>query len=118
MNLDAIAAAASARDAAGVADFLAPKFSFNEQGQTERKEFQRQLYAGMLQYRVVNLAINGVKVRVNGENATSAGRFILNLKSEFDSPPELTTGDFALQWKKTEGEWKIVKVKGKIPNQF
>ena len=117
-HLDSIAAAADARDAAAIADFLAPSFTFNDQGQTERKEFGRQLYAGILQYRVVDLNINGVQVKVNGERASSDGRFLLSLKSEFNSPPELHTGDFALQWQKLDGEWKIVAIKGKVPENL
>ena len=115
-NLDAIVAAANARDAASIADFMAPQFALGDQGQTERKEFQRQLYAGMLQqYRVVDLKINGVQNSVEGENAHSEGRFLLNLKSEFNSPPEPHAGDFKLEWRKIDGEWKIVKVEG-APN--
>ena len=114
-NLDAIVRAAAARDAASIADFLAPQFSFNGNAGTARREFQRQLYAAMLQYRVINLQINGVKVEVNGPNASSDGRFLLNLKAEFDSPPESQAGDFALKWKKLDGEWKIVAAAG-VPN--
>ena len=117
-NLDAIAAAASARDAAGVASYLAPKLTYNGNAGIQRKEAQRQLYAGILQYRVVDLSINGVQVKLNGARASSNGRFILSLKSEFDSPPELTTGDFQLQWQKIDGDWKIVEVNGKIPQNF
>ena len=115
-NLDAIAAAASARDAVTLASYLAPTFTFNDQGQTQRKEFQRQLYGAILQYRVVDLGINGVQVKVQGERASSDGRFILSLKSEFSSPPEVHNGDFQLQWQKSNGEWKIVAVKGKVPD--
>ena len=114
-NLDAIAAAAGARDAVTIASYLAPQFTFDDQGQTERKEFQRQLYGGILQYRVVDLTINGVAVKVNGQNASSDGRFLLSLKSEYNSPPELHDGDFQLQWQKIDGEWKIVAIKGKVP---
>ena len=111
-NLDAIVQAASARDAVSIADFMAPTFTFNGQKNTARKEFQRQLYAGMLQYRAIDLQINGVQVQANGENASSDGRFLLNLKSEFDSPPEPYGGNFKLKWKKIDGEWKISEVEG------
>ena len=111
-NLDAIANAADARDAQTIADFMAPTFSFNGNSGMARKEFQRQLYGGMLQYRVIDLQLNGVKVNVNGENAQSDGRFLLNLKAEFDSQPESQSGDFKLKWKKIDGEWKISEVQG------
>ena len=111
-NLDAIAAAANARDAASIAAFMAPTFTFNGNTGTARKEFQRQLSLGMLQYRVVDLKINRVQTTINGENATSDGRFALNLKSEFDSPPEPYGGDFKLKWQKMDGEWKISEVEG------
>ena len=116
-NLDAIVKAASERDAVSIANFMAPNFTFNGQKNTERKEFQRQLYAGMLQYRAIDLQINGVKVQVQGDVAASDGRFLLNVKSEFDSPPQPYSGDFKLKWKKVEDEWKISEVEGApIPN--
>ena len=111
-NLDAIAAAADARDAVTIADFMAPTFSFNGNSGMARKEFQRQLYSGMLQYRVIDLQINGVQVQVNGESAQSDGRFLLNTKSEFDSPSEANSGNFKLKWQKIDGEWKITEVEG------
>ena len=111
-NLDAIAKAADERDAVSIANFMAPTFTFNGHSGTERKEFQRQLYAGMLQYRVIDLQINGVKVKVNGAVANSDGRFLLNVKSEFDSPPEPYAGNFKLKWKKLDGQWKISEVAG------
>ena len=116
-NLDAIKKAASERDAVTIANLMAPTFKFNGNNGMARKEFQRQLYAGMLQYRVIDLQINGVKVVVKGDVADSNGRFLLNVKSEFDSPPTPTSGDFKLKWKKLDGEWKISEVEGApIPN--
>lgn len=116
-NLDAITAAAAARDAVTIANFMTPTFNFNGNKSTQRKEFQRQLYAGMLQYRAIDLQINGVKVNVNGDKAASDGRFLLNVKSELDSPPEPYSGNFKLKWQKTDGEWKISEVQGApIPN--
>ena len=116
-NLDAIVKAARARDAVSIADFMAPTFKFNGNDGTTRKEFQRQLYAGMLQYRAIDLQINGVKVQVQGDVAASDGRFLLNVKREFDAPPEPYSGDFKLKWKKVDGEWKISEVEGApIPN--
>lgn len=116
-NLDAIAKAAGERDAVTVADFMAPTFKFNGNDGMARKEFQRQLYSGVLQFRVIGLQINGVKVGVNGEKADSDGRFLLNVKREFDSPPETNAGNFKLKWQKIDGEWKISEVEGApVPN--
>lgn len=116
-NLDAITKAASARDAATIADFMTPTFKFNGNSGMARKEFQRQLYAGMLQYRVIDMQINGVEVDIKGDVAECDGRFLMNVKREFDSPPEPYSGDFKLKWKKVDGEWKISEVVGApIPN--
>ena len=117
-HLNAIAAAASARDAGGVANFLAPTVTFNGNPGLERREVKRQIYIGISQYRDVDLSINGVQVQVNGERANSDGRFALSLKREFESAPELQTGDFQLKWQKMDGDWKIVEVEGKIPQNF
>ena len=116
-NLDSITAAANARDAPTVASFMAPTFSFNGRAGTGRKDFQRQIFAGMMQYRVVDLQINGVKIKVNGAVADSDGRFLLNLKPEFDSQPETYSGNFQLKWRKVDGEWKISEIVGApVPN--
>ena len=116
-NLDAIVKAASERDAVTIANFMAPTFKFNGNAGVARKEFQRQLYAGMLQYRGIDMQINGVKVNIKGDVADSDGRFLLNVKREFDSPPEPYSGNFKLKWKKLDGEWKISEVEGvPIPN--
>ena len=116
-NLDAISRAAGERDAVSIANFMAPTFKFNGNSGMTPKELQRQLYAGMLQYRVIDMQINGVKVNVQGDVADSDGRFLLNVKSEFDSPPQPFSGDFKLKWKKVEGEWKISEVEGApMPN--
>ena len=116
-DLDAIVKAADARDAPTIANFMTPTFTFNGHDGTVRKDFQRQIFAGMMQYRVVDLQINGVKVNVRGDVADSSGRFLLNLKSEFDSPPEPYSGNFKLKWRKVDGEWKISEVEGApLPN--
>ena len=96
---------------------MAPTFKFNGNSGTVRKDFQRQLYGGMMQYRVIDLQINGVKLQVKGDVADSNGRFLLNVKPEFDSAPEPYAGDFKLKWKKIDGEWKISEVEGApMPN--
>ncbi len=116
-NLDSIVKAADARDAPTIANFMTPTFTFNGNSNTVRKDFQRQLFAGMMQYRVVDLQINGVKVNVQGDVANSDGRYLLNLKSEFDSPPEPYSSNFKLKWRKVDGEWKISEVQGApMPN--
>ncbi len=116
-NLESIVKAADARDAVTIAHFMTPTFTFNGHNGTVRKDFQRQLFGGMMQYRVVDLQINGVKVNVQGAVADSDGRFLLNVKSEFDSPPEPYSGNFKLKWRKVDGEWKISEVAGvPIPN--
>ena len=116
-SLDAISRAAGERDAVSIANFMAPNFKFNGNDGTTPKDFQRQLYGGMMQYRVIDLKLNGVKVDVNGDVAGSDGRFLLNVKSEFDSPPTPYSGDFKLKWKKIDGEWKISEVQGApMPN--
>ncbi len=116
-HLDTIVKAAGERDAVTIAELMAPTFKFNGNAGTVPKDFQRQLYSGMLQYRVIDLQINGVKVAVKGEAADSNGRFLLNVKPEFDSAPEPYGGNFKLKWKKIDGEWKITEIEGApVPN--
>lgn len=110
-NLDAICKAAKNRTPRGIADFLAKDFQAGGMG---KKEFQQSLAAGILQFRVVNLGVSGVKSTVNGDEATSSGQFLLSLKSEINSPPQNQSGRFALKWRKIDGEWKISRAD--VPN--
>ncbi len=103
-NLDAICAAARARSPRGIANFLAKDF---KAGGMSKSEFQNSVAGGILQYRVVDLKVSSVQSELNGQSARSAGRFLLSLKSEFNSPPQVQGGKFNLQWRKIDGEWKI-----------
>ena len=107
--INAISAAANARSPRGVANYLAKDFKF---GSTSKSEFQNFLVGAMLQHRVVNLQTSSVKVEVNGETATSGGHYVLSLKPEFDSPPEVLSGRFGLEWRKIDGEWVVVRAQG------
>lgn len=104
-NLDAICQAADNRSPRGIANFLAKDF---KAGSVSKSEFQNSLAGGILQYRVIDLSVAGVQSEVQSENASSAGRFTLALKSEYNSPPQVQSGKFALKWRKIDGEWKIV----------
>ena len=108
--LDGISAAAKTRSARGIANFLAKDFKFG--GGTGKKDFQNSLVGGILQYRVIDLNLSGVQVDSNGETAKSDGRYVLSLKSEFNSPPEIFRGKFDLQWRKIDGEWLVVSAQG------
>jgi ketosteroid isomerase-like protein len=114
-NLEAICAAASARNPRGVADFLAKDF---KAGPLSKSEFQNAFATGIMQYRVVDLGVSGVQNQVQGENATSAGRFNLSLKFEHNSQPERKSGKFNLKWQKIDGEWKIVSADVPSLGQF
>lgn len=110
-NLGAICDAANARNPRGIADFLAKDF---QTGGTGKKGFRESLTAGILQFRVVDLSVSGVKTSVlraalgEGVTAASSGNFLLSLKSEFNSPAQKQSGKFDLTWRKIEGEWQIV----------
>ncbi len=107
--LNGITAAANARSPRGIADYLAKDFQF---GSTTKSEFQNSLVGGILQYRVIDLKLAGTKTEVNGETASSQGRYVLSLKSEFTSPPEVFAGKFALKWRKIEGQWLVTGAQG------
>jgi hypothetical protein len=111
-NLDSLVDAANRRSARGVSRFLAPNFEF---GGTKKRDFQPQLAGALLQYRVVELKMSGVQTTVNGQTATSSGRYNLSLKSETTSPPALSNGEFKVRWRKVEGEWKIEAATGTLP---
>ncbi|HEX8463540.1 MAG TPA: nuclear transport factor 2 family protein [Abditibacterium sp.] len=104
--LDGITAAANARQPRGVVGFLSRDFKFAGGG---RKNLQQALASGMLSYRVIDLNISGVEVKIQGETATSEGRFRLSRRSEADSAPETTSGEFRLKWRKEDGEWLVTQ---------
>ena len=107
--LDGITAAAGARSPRGIADFLAKDFQF---GNTGKSEFQNSLVGGILQYRVIDLRLASTTTDVNGSTAKSEGRYILSLKSEFTSSPEVFAGKFVLKWRKDEGQWLVIRAQG------
>ncbi len=110
-NIDGIETAADNRRAGDIAFFLAKDFDI---GGTKKRDFQNQLVGGILQYRVIDLELRGVEIEVDEETETakSEGRYSLMLKSEYNSPPETMTGDFELEWRKDDGQWKVTKAKG------
>jgi hypothetical protein len=110
-NLEGIDTAADNRRVGDIVFFLAKDFNFNG---TKKRELQQQLTVGIMQYRVVDLELRGVKIDVDEETetATSEGRFSLVLKNEFTSAPETTNGEFKLEWRKDDGVWKVTKAKG------
>lgn len=109
-----IRAAANARSPRGIANYLAKDFKF---GETSKADFQNSLVGAMLQYRVVDLQIPSVAIGVKGETARCDGRYILSLKSEFNSPPEIFAGKFTLKWRKDNGQWLVTNAQGEqIPN--
>ncbi len=104
-NLDAICEAARNRSSRGITDYLAKHF---KTGGIGKKDFQNSLVAGMLQVRVIDLQVSALSTEFYGQGAESTGNYVLSLKSEFDSPPQIQKGKFDLKWQKIDGEWKIV----------
>ena len=111
--LDGIATQASHKSAGGITSFLAKDFQLDGM---KKSDLQKQLTIGMLNFRVVNMKISGVQVQVNGDTATTRGRYDLGLKTEFTSPEEKYASDFSLKWKRENGQWKISNADGnKLP---
>jgi ketosteroid isomerase-like protein len=110
-NFNRIEVAADNRRVGDIVFFLSKDFDFNG---TKKRELQKQLIVGIMQYRVVDLELRGVEIEVNAETETaiSEGRFSLTLKNEFNSTPEIINGDFELEWRKDAGSWKVTKAKG------
>ncbi len=111
--LDGLAAQASHKNSSGVTSFLTKDFQMDG---LKKKDLRQQLTVGMLQYAVVNLKITSVQAEVNGDSATTRGRYELGLKQEFSSPEQKTSSDFVLKWKREDGQWKISDADGnKLP---
>lgn len=112
--IEEIQEAARNRSPRGIANFLAKEFKV---GETGKSEFQNSLAAGILQYRVIDLDVPNPKISISGDSAQSSGQYVLSLKSEFNSPPQITRGQVSLRWKKIEGEWLIVRAEADMPSE-
>ncbi|PQV65401.1 hypothetical protein B1R32_101141 [Abditibacterium utsteinense] len=117
-NLNGICEGAKARSPRAITDYLSKDF---KAGDTTKSELQNSLVAGILQYRVIDLKISSVKTSVlraslgEGVTASSEGQFLLSLKSEYNSQPQIQTGKFDLKWRKIDGEWKVITAQGELP---
>lgn len=108
-NLDDVASALQSRAANRVLSHLAPEFSWNN---SSRKEIGDILRGSLLGFRDVQLQRSGETVQVQGDTATSSGSFRLSYRSSQGGQPQTQSGEYSLQWRKIDGEWKITSAKG------
>lgn len=108
-TLDDAASAIQDRSVARVSKFLAPSFSWNG---TSRSELKQVMTGAFWQWRDVQLQLTNQQVTVNGDEATTSGRFILNYRPAQDAAPESNSGNFTLQWRKADGQWQVVSATG------
>jgi len=108
-SLDNAASAIRDRSVGRVMGVLAPGFST---GGTSRGEFNQMMTGAFFQWRDVKLDLSNRKVQINGDSATTTGRFALNYRPQEGASPESQSGDFSLNWQKIDGVWKVVSATG------
>ena len=109
LQLDDVSSALQNRSANRVLGHLSSDFKWNNSG---RKEIGDLLRGSMLGFRDVQLQRSGETIHVNGDSATSSGSFRLNYRTSQGGEAQAHEGDYTLQWRKIDGNWKITAVKG------
>ncbi|MDQ3813031.1 MAG: nuclear transport factor 2 family protein [Armatimonadota bacterium] len=108
-NLDAVRHAVEARRPRDIAYYLAKGFTLNGQ---PRSDVVNMMKGALLQAHEVQLNVSNVQVKVRGDTATSFGRYRLTANSRGDPTARTRMGEFTLNWRKTDGVWKIAKAEG------
>jgi ketosteroid isomerase-like protein len=102
------------RNARYVTSYLAPGFTWSGM---RKSELQTQVALTFTQWRDVTANITGLQITVNGDTATSTGKYSLTLRPHPRGPAEAYLGDFKAFWTKQDGEWKISKIEGTVPQE-
>ena len=107
-NVEAIRTAVQSRNTRRITGYLSDDFTWN--GQSKR-QLNSELTGAFLQWRDVTANVTGLKISINGESATSTGKFSLAFRpSQRSRRPEAYLGDFQLTWQKRDGEWLVTRL--------
>ena len=94
------------RSVGGVMSALSKDFAFNG---TPRKEIADILRGAFFQWRDVKMQRTQTSIEVRGESASTRGSYILNFRPNIDATVETQRGEYALEWRLENDEWKVVR---------
>lgn len=104
--LDNAQSALENRSVGGVMSVLSKDFSYDG---TSRKDIADALRGAFFQWRDVKLQRTNSSVQVRGETASTRGSYVLKYRPTLDAPLETQRGDYALEWRLEDGNWKVTK---------
>jgi hypothetical protein len=108
-NIEVLRQAAQSRNSRKIGNFLADDFTWNGQN---KRELNSELTGAFLQWRDVTANVTGLQISLDGDKATSKGKFSLAFRPSQRARPEAYLVDFQLTWQKRDGQWLITKAEG------
>lgn len=94
------------RSVGGVMSALSKDFSYDG---TSRKDIADTLRGAFFQSRDVQIQRTNRSVEVRGESASTRGSYVLTYRPTLDAPLETQRGEYSLEWRMENDEWKIVR---------
>jgi hypothetical protein len=98
-QMEEMRAAVEVRSAGVLAKNVSDDFAWNG---LDARTFRASLAQAFVQWRDVKLRIPAQKTEVRGDSATTNGRYNITLREAEASAPQTFTGNFTVQWKRTQ----------------
>ena len=108
-NIEDLRAQIEKRNTNGALKYLAKDFRY---GGIPKKDLRTAVAGTVMRWRDVKLNVSGVRIEVQGETATTVGRYSLSYRTGESAPTQIQSGDFRLQWQKLDGNWEITQADG------
>jgi hypothetical protein len=108
-NIEVLRLAVQSRKSRNITNLLADDFTWNGQN---KRELNSELTGAFLQWRDITANVTGLQISLNGDKATSKGKFSLAFRPSQRGRPEAYLVDFQLTWQKRDGQWLIIKAEG------
>lgn len=108
-DLDAAQKAIETRSAKQLKSYLSDDFRY---GDTDRRDFNTMMGASFLQWRDVQLVRSSERIEIDGNSATATGKFRLSYRPSEGAAIETKSGDYILQLRHEDGQWKVVSASG------
>jgi uncharacterized membrane-anchored protein YhcB (DUF1043 family) len=101
------------RSVGGVLSVLSKDFSYSG---TSRQETADTLRGAFFQWRDVQMHRSNPSAEVRGETANTRGFYTLTFRPTMDAPFETQRGEYSLEWRLENGDWKVVRASVKPEN--
>ena len=108
-NVEVLRQAVQSRKPRKIESLLAEDFTWGGQN---KRELNSALTGAFLQWRDVTANVTGLDISINGDKATSKGKFSLAFRPSQRGRAEAYLVDFRLSWEKRDGQWLVTKAEG------